>query len=440
MNESKLESTFPILTELSLYVLSFLNFRDLQSFSLVSHQCRTLAFPFIFRSLDMTVEAISAFEAGGRLNSICSSVRHVTLNSQSCYDYFRRCLPGLALFPNINSIKIYYKYHRIRQDHSGSQKWQSRVLDLTLFSAIFVHLSTLPFYSRLRYLYFTADQEDSLTDSDSGFKFSDEINPISPEAKAFLKVSVNIIKRNSRAPYPPALEELIIDTPFLFLPPVDKLHFGTILTDSTVTLKKLHLKSALIPPHAERERGSRKVNSYLHFPIFPLAPTVVFPNVTILSLAYDYISPKYFQEVVVRFPNVEELKVCLGRSTTPCTLRSEEGEAYPFMDRMTHLRRLVIPWKQVDPWRRDIFQVYLSKSKLYDTVLDWVYRANLERLEDVFIWKREFSKPVIDALHFTVTKDPRLRYKVDAEEKVSETLEGLLCGRMDESFGFKPDL
>ncbi|KAK6530005.1 hypothetical protein TWF694_003381 [Orbilia ellipsospora] len=449
MDNSKLEYIFPIPTELAFSILSFLNLEDLRSFALASQQCRALALPFLFRSLNITTDALSAFESDNRLTRICNSVRHVTLQtgnvtlkSGGCYDYFRLCLPGLPLFPNINSIKIYYKYRQTHAVFTSRQKRQARALNLAFFSAIFLHLSTLPFYSQLRYLYFTAEQEESpiYADTDTGSHSYDEINPLSQEAKNFLRVGVDVIVKDCKLPYPPALEELTIDTPFLFDPFFSKLHFGTTLTDSTVTLKKLHLKSALTTTPAERQTGFRNRESYLHFPIFPLPLTTIFPNVTTLSLAYDYMSPEYFQEVTLRFPNVEELKVCLGRSTTLRPLRTEDDEAYPFIDKFTCLRKLVIPWKKVRVSRSQIFPFYLSNSKLIKTVLGWYYRAGLKRLEDVVVWKKELARPLIDALHFKVNKDPKARCKVDLEIKASETLEGLLCGCMHESFGFKPDL
>ncbi|KAK6542458.1 hypothetical protein TWF694_006412 [Orbilia ellipsospora] len=392
----------PLPAELSLMILSFTPLEDLKSFSLCSKSCRALCLPVLFRGIGVSHVSIAAFEDGGSLCHLRSSVRYINLTvpkdtpfSHLVYKY-KKYTHFLRLFPHLSALRL--------------ALYTSRATQYLLFLAIFSTISTYPFYTNLKALYLEClvdledleeDDEDGTTSGEynvddyvlfrkcgeweflsspavlNGFdEGNDTATATTVDCEAFArrlrKCGVNMEKGIQ---YPPSLEEIYFTTPLAFRfrrgskdykPGFPEMLVLNCCTNSTSTaysnskingeygggkrgtLKRLEIFAACL--YTPRFSPSR-LQTYLdhHHQKSTSIPTdvIIYPHVTRLRFDVAGFQNRNLREIRIRFPNLEELFIAVWEEGSDESVmpQYESGKVvYKAIVEMKRLKRIGLPW------------------------------------------------------------------------------------------------
>ncbi|KAF3901761.1 hypothetical protein AA313_de0202916 [Arthrobotrys entomopaga] len=365
----------PLPAELSLMILSFTPLEDLKSFSLCSKSCRELCLPVLFRGIGVSHVSITAFEDGGSLCHLRSSVRYINLTvpkdtpfSHLVYKY-KKYTHFLRLFPHLSALRL--------------ALYTSRATQYLLFLAIFSTISTYSFYTNLKALYLEClvdledleeDDEDGTTSGEynvddyvlfrkcgeweflsspailNGFNEFDkegEAATTTVDCEAFARRlrkcgGVNIEKGIR---YPPSLEEIYFTTPLAFRfrrgskdykPGFPEMLVLNCCTNSTSpshlnsnyktngeysgdggqkgTLKRLEIFAAcLYTPRFSPSRLQTYLDHHNNNNNQASIPgdVIIYPNVTRLRFDVAGFQNRNLREIRIRFPNLEELFIAV---------------------------------------------------------------------------------------------------------------------------------
>ncbi|KAK6338605.1 hypothetical protein TWF696_009417 [Orbilia brochopaga] len=315
--------------DIHLLILQYLTVSDLKAYSLCSKWHRDLVLPLLFRSLRLSQASARAFEIGGCLGHLNSSVRRVALCGSAHQsdiarniDLARICCEGLRLFPRIVALQVAIAV--------------TPEFHFPLVAAIVSKLSACPFYRNLK----TFSLHCTVAIATSPIYRPPEAiqGELSPDGLKFIGGLTELPSYFAKArqciyiPWPLALEEASTTTlnslQHTSMTPLP-LPCYPIFRNSAATLKRLKIVSATV---------------YALLTALPASP---YPSVGELWLAPTRgdgtcgVRP-LFERVVEAFPNVRDLRFDMEEHTG--TWYRPSDVVYTMLGDLAKLQRAQLPW------------------------------------------------------------------------------------------------
>ncbi|KAK6529844.1 hypothetical protein TWF281_009002 [Arthrobotrys megalospora] len=154
--------------EIVLHMFNFLPLSNMKDFSLCSKRCRSLAIRRIFKHVNISSDAIKAFQKDGDLHHIADAVfglvirtRYINRADGLC-EFIRDCMhstedEGLGVFKAVRRVKLSYgqvPYDRKSAIVKTGPLDSLSELDARLIRAMFLSLRRVGFWKRIRWLDF----------------------------------------------------------------------------------------------------------------------------------------------------------------------------------------------------------------------------------------------------------------------------------------------
>ncbi|KAF3929035.1 hypothetical protein ABW20_dc0102403 [Dactylellina cionopaga] len=400
--------------ELLLEVLSYLPLREFREFSACSKHYRQLCLPRIFRCITLHYDSFKAFGDGGSLAHIRNAVRQITFNPnckdkfelpilqliEERIDYYRFSAATLQLLPNVSEMII-----RLASPIAAIRWLKGRdilyKLDGILYHKLFASLAAAEVHSSgmlqvkcLRLHVYNNDRKDnSGINTAMGFfgSMSEEnlrlLGLIDAQSDSNGSGRVDIPEDKT------AQEFAAIDTPFFSFLEEAEIFFDTftkfpcitqanplaILQYSSSTLRSLELTNRLY-------KWCGEISSQANPFVFPFPSTIVFSNVKRLGVTPGYFSNRYSEEIILRFPSVETLKVMVTNMNSFRDLISGDMEEdYRGIGGMKNLRRVLVP----GPYTARVGMTEDSWENLALAIVDNWINGGITELEKVCFAKTE---------------------------------------------------
>ncbi|KAF3916751.1 hypothetical protein ABW20_dc0107373 [Dactylellina cionopaga] len=369
--------------ELRSSILGYLDTLSLSEFSRASKTCHLEAAPLLFKYINLTQEAVETFNAEKATIYVPSSVRHVALNPRVSnndehltIEWFRACITGLELFPNISCIEIHWpKFYPSSSDgryDRGFPPTDLKVLEFRtiLFHAVFQNMAKLPFYQKtLKKLFVNFNGAHCFVKKLFVREFPRNLHET---IQQFLQPGIVAVETKVEIPSPPLLEEAII----LSIREQNRFREGP---NAFALMKGCGESLRAFYSCAELGYFSGPSSGE---PVFPFELSIIFPKTKSLCLNFDFLQPGWFHGIALRFPNVEEFVFHRG----PWKHRPGALSFYNDIEMIPTLKRLVL----MEP------QGYTQLTALYEHQLEsWVLDLATEKLsglETVMFWRRNRNK------------------------------------------------
>ncbi|KAK6354379.1 hypothetical protein TWF730_008787 [Orbilia blumenaviensis] len=154
--------------EIVLYMFNFLPLEGIKEFSRCSKRCRSLAIRRVFRHVNISADALKAFQKDGVLHHIADAVFGIIIrtrylgNAGDLCNFMRECMyitpdEGLDVFKAVRRIKVSYGQIRYGRNspvvQTGPLDSLSR-LDAQFIKAMFLSLRKVAFWKRIRWVDF----------------------------------------------------------------------------------------------------------------------------------------------------------------------------------------------------------------------------------------------------------------------------------------------
>ncbi|KAF3315417.1 hypothetical protein TWF173_003957 [Orbilia oligospora] len=163
--------------EIILHVFNFLPLYNMKEFSLCSKRCRSLAIRRIFKHVNISSDALKAFQKGGELHYIADAVfgivirtRYIGLANELC-TFMKECMytsekdggkeeegeTGLGVFSAVRRIKVSYgqiRYDRMSALVNTGPLDSLSALDAQFIRAMFLSLRKVKFWKKIRWVDF----------------------------------------------------------------------------------------------------------------------------------------------------------------------------------------------------------------------------------------------------------------------------------------------
>ncbi|KAF3292532.1 hypothetical protein TWF132_005584 [Orbilia oligospora] len=167
--------------EIILHVFNFLPLHNIKEFSLCSKRCRSLAIRRIFKHVNISSDALKAFQKGGELHYIADAVfgivirtRYIGYANELC-TFMKECMytsekdgkkegegeeegeTGLGVFSAVRRIKVSYgqiRYDRMSALVNTGPLDSLSALDAQFIKAMFLSLRKVKFWKKIRWVDF----------------------------------------------------------------------------------------------------------------------------------------------------------------------------------------------------------------------------------------------------------------------------------------------